>query len=214
MEERTIIVVTDAAASPSGAPTALSVDQPVHGKAVRGPVPISGTAPPGAEVAVTATLIQAPRASFIVTDQAGQPVAFDAQPPSAPDPLMLTADGSGAFDGELALRPGEWRLRVSVDDGDPVTRRVTVRPDGGLRAAVRVVGAESYLEVEEDGKPVAGVSGAIAAPGARANLRANDELRILAGNAGAVRLTINGIGIAAMGGDGEVVEWRITRTEG
>lgn len=214
MEERTIIVVTDAAASPSGAPTALHLDQPVGGKAVRGPVPISGTAPPGAEVAVTATLIQAPSASFVVTDQAGQPVAFDAQPPSAPDPLMLAADESGAFDGELALRPGEWRLRVSVDGGDPVTRRVTVRPDGGLRAALRVVGAESYLEVEEDGVPVGGVSGAIAAPGDRASLRASDELRILAGNAGAVRLTINGIGIAAMGGDGEVVEWRITRREG
>ena len=61
---------------------------------------------------------------------------------------------------------------------------------------------------------MAGVSGAIAAPGDRVNLVANDEIRILAGNAGAVRLTINGIGIAAMGGDGDVVEWRITRTEG
>jgi Domain of unknown function (DUF4115) len=127
---------------------------------------------------------------------------------------MLNADDSGAFGGELALRPGQWRLRVSVDGIDPVMRRVTVRADGGLRAALRVVGAESYLEVEEDGTPVTGTSGAIAAPGDRVNLRASDELRILAGNAGAVRLTINGIGIAAMGGDGEVVEWRITRTEG
>ena len=79
---------------------------------------------------------------------------------------------------------------------------------------MRLDGAESYLEVEEDGTPVAGVSGAIAAPGDRVDLTANDELRIRAGNAGAVRLTINGIGIAAMGGDGAVVEWRITRTEG
>ena len=91
---------------------------------------------------------------------------------------------------------------------------MSVRPDGGLSAALRVAGAESYLEVEEDGTPVAGVSGAIAAPGDRVDLTANDELRIRAGNAGAVRLTINGIGIAAMGGDGAVVEWRITRTEG
>ena len=61
---------------------------------------------------------------------------------------------------------------------------------------------------------MAGVSGAIAAPAIASTSAANDELRILAGNAGAVRLTINGIGIAAMGGDGAVVEWRITRTEG
>ncbi len=112
------------------------------------------------------------------------------------------------------LRPGAWRLRVSLSDGDPVTRRVDVAPGRGLRATLRLDGAESYLEVEEDGAPVAGVSGAIAAPGDRVNLVANDEIRILAGNAGAVRLTINGIGIAAMGGDGDVVEWRITRTEG
>ena len=63
MEERTIIVVTDVEppAHPA-APTALSVDQPAQADAVRGPVPVSGTAPPGAEVAVTASpSSQAPR---------------------------------------------------------------------------------------------------------------------------------------------------------
>ena len=75
---------------------------------------------------------------------------------------------------------------------------------------MRLDGADSYLEVDEDGTPVAGVSGAIAAAGDRVDLDAKDALRIRAGNAGAVRLAINGIGIAAMGGDGAVVEWRIT----
>ena len=56
-------------------------------------------------------------ASFAVTDEAGQPVAIQAPTPSAPDPLKLTADGSGAFGGELALGPGEWRLRVSATAG-------------------------------------------------------------------------------------------------
>jgi cytoskeletal protein RodZ len=214
MEQRTILVVTDAGASPSGAPTALALDQPAPGKSVRGPVKISGSAPPGADVTVTATLIQAPTPDFVVTDELGQAVAFEASAPSTPDPTTLTADAEGAFDGELELRPGRWRLRASVGDADPVTRRVSVRPEEGLRATLRVVGAESYLEVEEDGTPVAGASGAIAAPGDRINLSANDELRIRAGNAGAVRLTINGIGIAAMGADGDVVEWRITRPEG
>ena len=50
------------------------------------------------------------------------------------------------------------------------TRRVNVAPGDGLHAALRLDGAESYLEVEEDGTPVAGVSGAIAAPGDRVDL--------------------------------------------
>jgi cytoskeletal protein RodZ len=214
MEQRTILVVTDAAGGPSAAPTALSLDQPAVDSNYRGPVPIAGTAPPGAELTVTATLVEPPTATFAITDGAGQPVRIEATPPPTPEPVMLTADASGAFSGEIELRPGGWRLRVSLGDGDPVIRRVDVDPRRGLRATLRLDGAGSYLEVEEDGTPVAGVSGAIAAPGARIGLTANDEIRILAGNAGAVRLTVNGIDIPAMGGDGDVVEWRISRTEG
>ena len=213
MERRTILVVTDAA-GPSAAPTAFSLDQPAAGGTHRGAVPISGTAPPGAELTVTATLVEPPTPTFAVADAAGQPVPIEATPPPPPDPMTLTADEDGAFSGELELRPGRWRLRVAQGDADPLTRPVDVGPRRGLQATLRLDGAESYLEVEEDGTPVAGVSGAIAAPGDRVELSANDELRILAGNAGAVRLTINGIGIAAMGGDGAVVEWRITRTAG
>ena len=134
--------------------------------------------------------------------------------PAPPDPLTLTADATGAFGGELALGPGRWRLNVATDGGEPISRRVDVATGRGLRATLRLNGAASYLEVEEDGTPVEGVSGGIAAAGDRVNLAANDDIRILAGNAGAVRLTINGIGIGAMGSDGAVVEWRITRAEG
>ena len=214
IEQRTILVVTDAGASPSGAPTALSLDDPAADATVRGRVPIAGTTSPGAEVAVAVTLVHPPTPSFAVTDELGQPVAFEATPPPEPKPMTLTADDTGSFSGELHLRPGEWQLSVSTSGNDPVTQRVNVAPGKGLRATLRINGAESYLEVEEDGTPVAGVSGAIAAPGDRVDLSANDELRIRAGNAGAVRLTINGIGIAAMGGDGAVVEWRISWTEG
>jgi hypothetical protein len=90
---------------------------------------------------------------------------------------------------------------------------VSVRSGDGLRATVRLDGADSYLEVEEDGTPVGGVSGGIATAGDRVNLVANDDIRIRAGNAGAVRLTVNGIGIGVMGDDGEVVEWRITSAD-
>ena len=102
MEQRTILVVTDAAASPSGAPTALSLDQPARDRTVRGPVPIAGTAAPGAEVEVKARLVRAPTATFAVTDDAGQPVSIQASPPPAPDPVTLTADAGGAFSGARA----------------------------------------------------------------------------------------------------------------
>ena len=60
--------------------------------------------------------------------------------------------------------------------------------------------------------PVAGVSGGISDDGERVNLSARSTIRIRAGNAGAVRLSINGIGLGAMGGNGAVIEWRITRS--
>jgi hypothetical protein len=177
-------------------------------------VPVTGTAAPNAEVTVSATLARPPRPNFAITDGAGQPVRLEPADPAAPDPLTLTADATGAFGGDIELGPGRWRVRVATDGGEPITRRVDVESGRGLRATVRLGGADSYLEIEEDGTPVEGVSGLIAAAGDRISLRANDDIRILAGNAGAVRLTINGIGIGAMGSDGAVVEWRITRAEG
>jgi cytoskeletal protein RodZ len=214
MEQRTILVVTDVGGSPSGAPVALTLEQPEPRSTARGAIPVSGTAAPNAEVTVRATLVQPPRPTFVVTDGAGQPVAIEVTDPTPPDPLVLTADASGAFHGELALPPGGWRLSVATGGGEPIARRVNVSMGDRLRATLRLGGTESYIEVEEDGTPVAGVSGSIAEPGDRVELAADDEIRILAGNAGAVRLTVDGIRIGAMGGDGDVVEWRITPAEG
>ncbi len=91
---------------------------------------------------------------------------------------------------------------------------MTIAPGDGLTGRISLVDANSYLELDEDGMPVADVSGTIAADGDQIDIEADDELRIRAGNAGAVRLTINGISIGAMGGDGAVVEWRIMRQGG
>jgi cytoskeletal protein RodZ len=214
IEQRTILVVTDVAGSPSAAPVALTLDQPEANATARGTVPVAGTAAPNAEVTVTATLARPPRPNFTITDGAGQPVPIEPADPAPPDPLALTADASGAFGGELELGPGRWRINVEAEGGEPISRRVDVTAGNRLRASVRLAGAPSYLEADEDGTPVEGVSGSIASAGDRFNLVANDEIRILAGNAGAIRLTINGIGIGAMGGDGAVVEWRITGAEG
>ncbi len=176
---------------------------------------VAGTAAPNAEVTVTATLVRPPKPNFVVTDGAGQPVAIAASEPGSAGP----ADAHRGCERRVQRRAraaarARGRLSVATEGGEPITRRVNVGAGDGLRATLRLDGAASYLEVEEDGTPVEGVSGGIAAAGDRVDLSARSDLRIRAGNAGAVRLTINGIGIGAMGGNGDVVEWRITRAEG
>jgi cytoskeletal protein RodZ len=214
MEQRTILVATDVGASPGPGSVPVALDRPAARATVTGPVRVAGTAAPKAELSVTAALARPPSPSFVVTDASGQEVAVRSSRPARPDPVVLTADSRGTFRGEVSLPPGEWRLSVSTSDGAPVTRRVTVASDGRLRATLRLNGAASYLELEEDGSPVSGVSGRIARSGEKVDLVARADLRIRAGNAGAVRLTVNGIGIGAMGTSGEVVEWHITRVEG
>ena len=76
---------------------------------------------------------------------------------------------------------------------------------------VTIVGAASYLEIDEDGVPKAGISGRNAEPGDVVTLEAAGALRIRVGNAAGVRLTINGIDLPSMGAVSAVVEWSIVR---
>jgi cytoskeletal protein RodZ len=208
-EERTIVVAGEPDAGPSAAAATLTVIEPAADSTLIGAVSISATAPASATVSVSATLVEPATPAFTVVDAAGEPVTLAPPDPSAPDPLTLTADGSGTVTGELSLRAGTWDVSLSVPGSEPVVRRVVVGQPEGIRATLRVVDAESYLEVEEDGTPVADVSGGIASDGDSVSLEADGEVRIRAGNAGAVRLVVNGIGLGAMGADGAVVEWRI-----
>jgi cytoskeletal protein RodZ len=214
VEERTIVVVTDVAESPTPGVVALTVTEPATDATSSGAVTISGTASPSATVAVSAVLASPATPSFRVTDPSGAAVTIEPTEPTAPEPLTLTADAAGAFTGSMSLATGGWDLTIVTDGVDPVVRRVTVIPGEGLSGSIRVTGGDSYLEVEEDGTPIAGVSGGIVADGESVELAATDDLRIRAGNAGAVRITLNGITIGEMGGDGAVVEWRITREDG
>ena len=213
-EQRTVVVVTDAAESPSAAPVVLEVSEPAADATISGPVTISGTGQPDDTVQASAALVEVATPTFTVTDLAGEDVEIEADDPTAPDPIDLVADASGGFSGSLSLLPGTWDITVAGTDAGPVVRRVTIAPGEGLTGRISLVEADSYLELDEDGTPVADVSGTIAADGDQIDIEADDELRIRAGNAGAVRLTINGIRIGAMGGDGAVVEWRITRQGG
>jgi len=209
---RRVNVVTDAAASPTPVAVAATLTQPAADAILTGPVPIAGTAAPGATVAMSAVLVTPPTPGFSVTDAAGETVEIEPAAPSPPEPLSLTADAAGALSGTLALPPGTWDVVATPADGEPITRRVTVQPGEGLTGTIQLAGGDSYLEVEEDGTPIDGVSGGISDDGERVDLDAESAIRIRAGNAGAVRLAINGIGLGVMGDDGAVVEWRIARS--
>jgi cytoskeletal protein RodZ len=214
-QSRTIIVET-ATASPTPASVALTLDQPAADAVVGSPVPIAGHASPGAALQVTATMVAAPTPSFTVVDGGGQPVAIRPAAPAPPAALAVSAGGDGAYTAQLTLSPATWDVTVSAADSSgtpPVTRRIRVSEPAGLAGMLRIDGGQSYLELDQDGE-AASVSGDIANPGDVVALDADRELRIRAGNAAAVRLTINGLDIGAMGGQGAVVEWRITRASG
>ena len=213
-ETRTVVVVSEVASTASPAAVGVTLSQPAADAAVTGAVPIAGGAEPSAELQVSAALVEAAAPSFTVADPAGTAVGIQPLAPSPPGPVTLVADGSGTFSGELGLRPGTWDVTVAPARGEPIVRRVTVQPPAGLRGTVRLDGGDSYLEVDQDGTPLADVSGAIASEGESFRVSANQTLRIRAGNAGAIRMTINGITIEAMGDDGQVVEWRISRSGG
>lgn len=213
-ERRTVVVVNELAASPSPAEGVVTLEQPAADATLSAPLPIVGTAAPSTALQATATLVTAALPSFTVADAAGGAVPIQPEPPAAPAALALSTDVAGAFSGSLSLPAGTWDVTVTPTGGEPITRRVTIQPGAGLTGTLEIVGGESYVEVEQDGTPVAEVSGSIAVDGDTIALSAIGEVRIRAGNAGAVRLTLNGITIGAMGPDDAVVEWRITRSGG
>jgi cytoskeletal protein RodZ len=209
---RTIVVGGDL---PSATPApALALSAPEEGATVDGAVALAGAATPDATVQVTAAFASAAPATFRVVTLAGQEVPLPATPPAAPEPLTLTAGADGGFEGMLVLAPGTWDLAVSTGEGtaaETLTRRVTVAAPAGLAATLSVAGSASYLEIDQDGVPLANVSGRNAPPGAELTLAATSTLRVRVGNAGSVTLVVNGVNLGTMGTPGSVVEWRITR---
>jgi cytoskeletal protein RodZ len=209
---RTIVV-----GGPQPSPTpggVLAITGPEDGATVTGPLEIAGTTGRDGEVTVTATFVEAAAPTFRVVNLAGQQVPLPTTPPSAPEALTLTADGSGIFSGTLTLAPATWDLTVTPDSAGggevaAVTRRVVVTVAAGLNGTLRVTGGTSYLEVDEDGTPKANVSGRIASSGTDVPLAAQNELRVRVGNAAVVRIVLNGIDLGPMGASGAVVEWRI-----
>ncbi|HEX7196550.1 MAG TPA: helix-turn-helix domain-containing protein, partial [Candidatus Limnocylindria bacterium] len=125
---RRVNVVSEVAGSPTPPAVGVTLDQPEADATLTGAIPIAGTAAPAAELVATAVLASPPTPNFAVTDAGGGPVELDRPDPSAPEPVSLTADAAGAFSGSLALAPGTWDIVLTPAGGEPITRRVTVRP--------------------------------------------------------------------------------------
>ena len=208
VQERTIIVVNEATSSPSSSPVTVTLTSPEEGATLASPVTIAGAAAPDAAVVVTASLQSAPQPNFEVIDASGSAIQLTPAVPGDREPLEVTADGAGAFTTPLDLPPGTWLVQIQAA-GTTVTRTVVVPVRDGLAVTLRIRAGGSYLEVDEDGTAVAGTSGGIAADGDTVRATGSSEVRVLAGNAAAVRVSVNGIGIGAMGGPGAVIEWRI-----
>jgi cytoskeletal protein RodZ len=210
---RTILVGDAPSASPSAPSEGLALTAPEADATFDGPVEVAGSGPPGATLTVTARATAAAPATFRITTLAGQTVPVPDDPPEAPEPVSVEVADDGTFRATLDLAPAAWTLEVTVEGGsdEPISRQLTVTAGGGLRGTLRVVGAPSYLEIDEDGDPKPNVSGRVAEAGSRIQLRADGTLRIRVGNAGAIRLVINGVSFRSMGGQGDVVEWQIRR---
>jgi hypothetical protein len=118
----------------------------------------------------------------------------------------VTATATGDFSASLSVPPGTWELKLTPGD---LSRRVTVRPAAGLHGILTVAASPSYLLLLQDNVAVQGVSGRVMSRKTVA-LSAKRSIVVRAGNAASVTLTINGIKLPAMGGSGDVVEWRIT----
>ncbi len=210
---RTILVGDAPSAAPSAPGQGLALTAPEADATIEGAVDIAGTGPPGATVTIAARATGAAPATFRITNLAGQEIELPGGRPDAPEPLSVEVGSDGSFSGSMNLAPAEWTLRLEVGDGqgEPIERAFSVAAGTGLRGTLRVAGAASYLEVDEDGNPKSNVSGRVANAGSRIQLRANTALRIRVGNAGAIRLVINGVNLGRMGAQGDVVEWQIRR---
>jgi cytoskeleton protein RodZ len=199
--------------SPSAPGGLFALTAPEEGATRSGPVELAGTATAGTVVNVTAVLVSVPPASMRVVTLAGQDVPIPAASPVPPAPLMLTAGTDGAFSGTLPLPAGSWDVTVTPGDAanQAIKRRVTVAVAVGLHGTITISGGPSYLEIDEDGRPKDGISGRVSKAGTVVQLSAQTTLRIRVGNAGAVHLVLNGVDFGTMGGNGAVVEWRVTR---
>lgn len=232
--ERTLTIdVNLSTASPTPG-ARIAITAPVSGATQSGSVQVTGTAPAGLKVRVSARLTRAGPPGFTVQDPSGQAVSIPTVAVGTVVSADATAENDGIFRASLALSAGAWEISAGpapaatpspMASGSPIAQptpapseapasspavSVTVTAPKKLVGSIRVSGARSYLLVLQDNVPLAGVSGLIASPGATIDVQAGQTLVIRAGNAVAVTLTINGVDLGVMGGSGQVVEWHIS----
>jgi cytoskeletal protein RodZ len=205
--QKTVMINVDLGLASPTPGLATKLQQPAAGAIVAGAVAVTGSAPGGTSVTVTARLVTAGKPGFSIRTLAGDAITVPAARPGQTVVSRLTAGTDGTFFGSLVLAPGSWDISVGTGEAP---HRVTVTSAAGLTGSLLVSGGRSYLLVLQDGTPLSGVSGRTVQSGRTIALKATATLVVRAGNAGVVTLTVNGVKIGLMGAPGAVIEWHIT----
>jgi cytoskeletal protein RodZ len=205
--------IRTSASGPSPSPaSSVAIDSPVAGSSVEpGGVALSGSAPPGSSLLVSATRTAALPAGFGIVALGGLGVPLPEQPATAATD-QISVDAAGRWSALIPLGPGEWEVTAALAGAaqESAVLPLSVVSATGLRGTL-TLSATSYLEVDEDGVPKAGISGSQLPAGTVIELSSDATLRIRVGNAGAVELVVNGVDLGPMGADGAVVEWLVSR---
>ncbi len=123
-------------------------------------------------------------------------------PETVPSSLS-TEETSSLLEQEEATTANETNIaEETISSPD-----LTTEESNGLRVDVRVVGANAWLRVQEDGRIV--MDGQ-APPGFSRRFEADQEIRIRTGNAGATWVEANGRAAGPLGASGQVGTWTFT----
>ena len=136
---------------------------------------------------------------------------------SIPDTGNVTATQPETMPSSL---PAEETSSLLLEQGEPTTAsetnttqesisspEPTTEESNELRVDVRVVGANAWLRVQEDGQIVVAQE---ATPGFSRRFEADQEMRIRTGNAGATWVEANGRAAEPLGASGQVGTWTFT----
>ncbi len=124
------------------------------------------------------------------------------QPETVPSSLPTEETSSLLEQGEPTTASETNTAEETVSSPEPTTEE-----SNELRVDVRVVGANAWLSVQEDGRIVVDQE---ATPGFSRRFEADQEIRIQSGNAGATWVEANGRAAGPLGASGQVGTWAFT----
>ncbi len=207
-----------ASATPSAGPQielSLSLSSPIDGQVITdGRVNVTGTTT-GNRIRITSTYLGTPDSTPAPSDAPSPTPARSAGPtstPNIPPAEEVTVGSSGTFNETLEFTPGRWQVTVIsyASDQVPVARQVTiiVEEAGPVthHLILTVANGPTYIKVLADGSRVA--NGTLAA-GTTREFTATNQWCVRTDNAGGLSMVLDGLTLAALGGDGEEGSWII-----